>query len=98
VTNLTTVQAQGIKLLPFIETVELDDDLDDSGYGVAQSPNRIQPREPTYLFLPNSPDWLKLVSQTQGGNPLTNYFFDSTQGAGAKVYIIDTGILSTAVS
>lgn len=97
VTNLTAPQAAGLKLIPFIETVELDSDLDDSGYGVVQTPSRIEPRAPTYSTLANSPDWLKLVSQQQGGNVNNDYYFDTTQGAGSKIYIIDTGYFPNAL-
>ncbi|RFU30419.1 hypothetical protein B7463_g5900, partial [Scytalidium lignicola] len=37
-TNLTVAEAAAIKLLPFIETVELNSDLDDSGFGAIQNP------------------------------------------------------------
>ena len=99
VTNITAVQAAGIKLLPFIDTVELDGPLDDSGHGVAQNPARVEqrvPAAPQYSELPNSPDWLKLISQQPLSNHDNDYYYGTTQGTGSKVYIIDTGYFTTA--
>jgi hypothetical protein len=89
------VQAAGIALIPFIDTVELDAPLPDSGgYGVAREPSKLQRRAPTYTTLPNSPDWLRLISQAPGNNVADNYFYDTSQGSGVKLYIIDTGFFS----
>jgi hypothetical protein len=73
-TNLTALQAAGVALIPFIDTIEdLTIVLDDSGFGVAQDLTVLEPRAlethvlksraPTYSTLPNSPDWLRLISQ-----------------------------------
>lgn len=95
-TNLTAVQAAGIALIPFIDTVELDAPLPDGGgYGVVREPSKLQPRAPTYATLPNSPDWLRLISQAPGNDAADNYFYDTSQGSGVKLYIIDTGFYST---
>jgi hypothetical protein len=98
VTDLNPIQAAGISLIPFIDTVELDVYLDDLDFGVARDPRQVEPRAPTYSTLPNSPDWLKLISQKQGNDVNNNYFYDTTQGAGTKLYIIDTGYYSTLSS
>jgi hypothetical protein len=99
-TNLTANQAAGINLIPFIDTVELLVPLDDSGFGVVQDPSPVEPRAPapTYTTLPNSPDWLRLISQKPGYDVNNDYFYDTTQGAGAKIYIIDTGFFSNATN
>jgi hypothetical protein len=101
-TNLTALQAAGVALIPFIDTVEdLTIVLDDSGFGVAQGlgvlepraleTHVLEPRAPTYSTLPNSPDWLRLISQKSGNDVNDDYFYDVTQGVGSKIYIIDTG-------
>jgi hypothetical protein len=73
-----------------------DTEFDDLSFGAVQDRSKIEERAPTYSTLANSPDWLKRISQQPGSNVNNDYYYDTTQGAGSKVYIIDTGYFTNA--